>query len=218
MVRNLSWSSWLERTEIADFEILRLLAMGFQEPNMCIWCFGDSNTFGYDPCAYFGGRYVNRWPELLAKETGFYVINDGENGRMIPRREQELLRFRQDAEKNKADILIIMLGGNDLLNGAAVDEITARMEMFLTFGNTPHVLLIGPPVLKRGAWVPDDQLVSDSAEMSQQYRLIAERLGIWFTDAGTWDVELTYDGVHFTEQGHIRFAKELASVLRSLLE
>ncbi len=32
---------------------------------MNIICFGDSNTYGYDPRSYLGGRYDadNRWPD-----------------------------------------------------------------------------------------------------------------------------------------------------------
>ena len=55
---------------------------------MKLWCFGDSNTYGYDPCGFFGGRYAAPWPALLAEKTGCQVINDGKNGRMIPEREQ----------------------------------------------------------------------------------------------------------------------------------
>ena len=38
---------------------------------MKIICLGDSNTYGYDPRGYFGGRYDHPWPELLAAETGW---------------------------------------------------------------------------------------------------------------------------------------------------
>ncbi len=43
---------------------------------MKLWCFGDSNTYGYDPCGFFGGRYASPWPELLAEKTGTEVSND----------------------------------------------------------------------------------------------------------------------------------------------
>ena len=190
--------------------------MNTKHQELKIWCFGDSNTYGYDPCVTFGGRYPDPWPELLARETGFRVINDGENGRTIPRWEPELLRFRQDAKRYGADLLIVMLGGNDLLCGAVPEEITARMEAFLTPKAAPDVLLIGPPRLKRGAWVPEDRLVAESAELSRQYRHLAGKLGVGFADAGEWDIGLTFDGVHFTQEGHARFAGELAAVLRRL--
>ena len=37
---------------------------------MNVICFGDSNTYGYDPRSYFGGRYVTGWrgvDSLVAK-------------------------------------------------------------------------------------------------------------------------------------------------------
>ena len=76
---------------------------------MKLWCFGDSNTYGYDPCGFFGGRYAAPWPALLAEKTGFQVINDEKNGRMIPEREHEFLRFRRDAERYNADELYDLL-------------------------------------------------------------------------------------------------------------
>ena len=76
---------------------------------MKLWCFGDSNTYGYDPCGFFGGRYAAPWPALLAEKTGFQVINGGKNGRMIPEREYEFLRFRRDAERYSADALYDLL-------------------------------------------------------------------------------------------------------------
>lgn len=39
---------------------------------MKVICFGDSNTYGYDPRGYFGGRYEgdSRWVDILSAETG----------------------------------------------------------------------------------------------------------------------------------------------------
>lgn len=182
-----------------------------------IWCYGDSNTYGYDPRSFWGGRYSDCWPELLAKETGFQVINDGQNGRMIPSRDYELKQFLRDSGKYNEDVFAIMLGTNDLLNGATAREAASRMESFLKQCGRPHILLIAPPPMKRGEWVPDDQLVTESVELSRQYRAVSEKMGIWFADAGEWDVELAYDGVHFSEEGHRRFAKGIADTLRRLL-
>lgn len=49
-------------------------------------CFGDSNTYGYDPRGYFGGRYDadSRWVDILAAETDWTGYNMGQNGREIP--------------------------------------------------------------------------------------------------------------------------------------
>jgi len=184
---------------------------------MKLWCFGDSNTYGYDPCGFFGGRYAAPWPELLAEKTGFQVVNDGKNGRMIPEREHEFLQFRRDAERYSADALIVMLGTNDLLEGATAKDAVARMAAFLNRCDMPLILLISPPPMKCGAWVPDDGLVEESKNLARQYETLAKRLGLPYADAGKWNIELAYDGVHFTEEGHARFAEGLASCLEVIV-
>lgn len=57
---------------------------------MNIICFGDSNTYGYDPRGYFGGRYDAdcRWVDILAVETGW---DDLQHGTERPRRSLLLL-------------------------------------------------------------------------------------------------------------------------------
>lgn len=46
---------------------------------MKVVCFGDSNTYGYDPRSWLGGRYPadSRWVDLLAQKTGWDVVNLG---------------------------------------------------------------------------------------------------------------------------------------------
>ena len=97
---------------------------------MRILCFGDSNTYGYDPRGFFGDRYgaEDRWVDLLAKQTGHECINAGANGREIPRNPYALRLLNEHAP---VDIFLVMLGTNDLLQGASAKEAAARMEAFL---------------------------------------------------------------------------------------
>ena len=76
------------------------------------------------------------------------------------------------------------------------------------------ILLIAPPPVQLGAWVPNQQLIDDSRTFAQLCQTLAEHLGIRFADAGKWDIPLAYDGVHFTEQGHKTFAAELLEELK----
>ena len=179
-----------------------------------IVCFGDSNTYGYDPRGYFGDRYdvEDRWTDLLSKQTGYEVINAGANGREIPRSPYVLRLLTEHAP---VDIFLVMLGTNDLLQGATAKEVTARMETFLTslFPHTKQLLLVVPPPMKRGTWVPMDELVTESILLAEEYRLLAEKLNIPFVDTRHWNIELTFDGVHFTEAGHHSFAAGLIECL-----
>ena len=181
---------------------------------MRILCFGDSNTYGYDPRGYFGGRYdeKNRWVDLLAQQTGQEVINLGANGREIPRNPYAL---RLLAEHAPVDIFLVMLGTNDLLQGATAEITAARMEAFLhpLISCGTNILLVSPPPMKRGAWVPTDELVIESIQLTEEYRMVADKLNISFIDTTGWNIELAFDGVHFTENGHHTFTDRLINRL-----
>ena len=177
---------------------------------MNVICFGDSNTYGYDPRGYFGGRYDadSRWVDILAEKTGWTICNMGENGREIP--------FAAPSFPADTDLQIVMLGTNDLLQGRSPEQAAERLERFLLSLslNRSKLLLIAPPPVKRGAWVPSQQLIDDSHAFARLCQALAEHLGTRFTDAGKWDIPLAYDGVHFTEQGHRAFAAGLLEELR----
>ena len=182
---------------------------------MRILCFGDSNTYGYDPRGFFGDRYgaEDRWVDMLAKQTGHECTNAGANGREIPRGSYAL---RLLTEQQAVDIFLVMLGTNDLLQGATAKEAADRMEAFLNqlLPHCQQILLVAPPPMKRGAWVPTDELVSESIYLAEEYRFLAEKMNIPFVDTRHWNIELAFDGVHFTEEGHHAFAENLRKELR----
>ena len=180
-----------------------------------ILCFGNSNTFGYDPRGFFGDRYgtEDRWVDLLAKQTGHDCINAGANGREIPRNPYALQLLTEHAP---VDVFLVMLSTNDLLQGASAKESADRMEAFLNqlLPHCKQILLVAPPPMKRGAWVPTDALVTESIHLAEEYKLLAEKLNILFIDTSCWNTELTFDGVHFTEAGHHAFAENLRKEMR----
>ena len=182
---------------------------------MRLLCFGDSNTYGYDPRSYMGDRYPpeSRWTDLLAQSTGWEVLNGGCNGRSIPAPVPA-------AQFPQADGLVVMLGSNDLLQGLPAAEAAVRMERFLVplLPAYSLILLVAPPPMKQGAWVTEERLLMESAMLTEAYEALARRLGIAFADTGQWGVELAFDGVHFTENGHHAFAKGLQEVLSCSLD
>jgi len=166
-----------------------------------IICFGDSNTWGYDPRSYFGERYERCWVDILAKMSGWKLVNRGLNGRTIP--EGEVL-IPDDTR-----LLMVMLGTNDLLQGCSAEEAAERMHDFLSSLPNDKLLLIAPVPLVRGEWVGDDELISESKRLAEACRGVAEELGIAFTNTADWGIPLCFDGVHFTEEGHRIFAEKL---------
>jgi len=168
---------------------------------MRIICFGDSNTYGYDPRGYFGSRYDHPWPEILAEKLNCTILNWGENGRVIP---SKSINYPADT-----DLLIVMLGTNDLLQGESPDVVAQNMERFLEWLPSEKLLLISPPPMILGAWVPEQSLITVSKALADPYRSLAQRQNIRFVDAGRWNVPLAYDGVHLTQEGHRIFAEGL---------
>ena len=186
-----------------------------------IICIGDSNTFGYDPRSFCGSRYPEgvRWTSPV-KTQERQVLNLGQNGAEIPRGPHlgamaELLR--RTASDGTADIVTVMLGSNDLLMGASAECAADRMNAFLKTiaGCLPGcgIIAIAPPSTCLGTWVQDERLIRRSTELSALYREAAEESGAGFADAGEWGVDISFDGVHFTPEGHASFARGLETVL-----
>ena len=185
---------------------------------MTVLCYGDSNTYGFDPRSYFGERYPEeyRWADILAEKTGLATVNGGMNGRTIPQSEWEYEQFRQSLEESQADYVIVMLGVNDLMQGASPETAAARMETFLsqiTEMEKDRIVLVGIPPLKRGEWVPDESLIRASEELCAAYETVAETTGTRYVNAGGWDIDLCFDGIHFSEEGNKAFAEGLADYL-----
>lgn len=125
-----------------------------------IVCYGDSNTFGFDPRD--GGRYDrgHRWPEVMQDllGDGFEVINAGFNGRTIatviyPNYYGSGKDFFTTSMTGRApvDLLILMLGSNDCIRSDSPEQIAAHMETLIQKALTgpwwrkgPQILLAAP--------------------------------------------------------------------------
>ena len=181
-----------------------------------IFCYGDSNTNGFDPRSFLGGRYEadSRWCDLLAEHTGHKVINAGEDGRMIPRGQWDFDELRWAMQDSRPDLILVMLGTNDILCGASYETAAERMEALLRFfhrgwADIPLVLLGVPPVR-----IPDDTLCQEVERLNLRYARLAEQRGLVFCDVSGWGFSLACDGVHLSEEDHRRFAVRLEDFLR----
>jgi lysophospholipase L1-like esterase len=147
-----------------------------------ILCYGDSNTWGYDPDATAGAPFpmrharAIRWTGVLAAQFGadFHIIEEGQNGRTTvhddptadaSRNGREHLPVALESHK-PLDAVVLMLGTNDLktfLNLPAQDIANGAallVRMLLRSdagprGNAPRILLVCPPAIGDHAPVPD---------------------------------------------------------------
>ena len=162
-----------------------------------ILCYGDSNTYGYDPRSYLGGRYPHsvRWTGLL-EDAGYTVRNEGLNGRVIPQG-REIHAAVQMLKSIPFQILTVHLGINDLLNAPSLTAgaCAERMERFLSAlladraAIPEQILLAAPPPCVQGTWVQDDRLLCSGTPTGHLPSVLASDLPM--PEAGMWNASLT---------------------------
>ena len=109
---------------------------------MKIICYGDSNTYGYDPRLGSSGRLAKneRWTGILDSESDLKIANEGMCGRCIPSSTAEFNSLKKILRQHSdADMLIIMLGSNDLFmtRNATAEKIAGKMRNMLV--NVPEL-------------------------------------------------------------------------------
>ena len=151
------------------------------------------------------------------------------NGRKIPGEAWSLAGFdRALLNWGETDLLLIMLGTNDLLGVCFPDmeEVGASMERFVRHvlknpqiaGKGDRILLIAPPPTEIGRFGEYGlSFDRESMKFGSCYEKIAEEYGLRFADAGRWGISLAHDGVHFTPEGHGIFAKRLGERIKQQL-
>lgn len=192
--------------------------------------YGDSNTFGFDPRGFFGGRYPHEslWTTLVSKELGesFETENEGLCGRQLPDNLSEYSYISVLLDKlSKDDLFVIMLGINDLLHTLTPDaakpirRMDGLLEWLISKEDRPRILVIAPPYVDEQNATDDflKILRKESLRMNEGFRESSDRYGVDFCDASGWGVEFAFDKIHFSEEGNASFAKGLLPVLNSIL-
>lgn len=204
-----------------------------------VLCYGDSNTWGYDPATR--GRYPPhvRWTGVLATRLSaeYRVVEEGLNGRTtrwddpIEPGRNGLISLRPCIESHQPlNLIIIMLGTNDLKRrfGLSASDIAqsaaALADMAWRFAHAPdgshaEVLLVAPPAVS--TLTDFDQMFEGAREKSRQfsnyYRLAAGWHHLPFFDAGAVIVSSEKDGIHFDAEEHRKLGEALADEARRLV-
>ena len=208
-----------------------------------ILCFGDSNTWGYDPR---GGRYdeETRWPMRLQKLLGedFAVVEEGFNGRTCVYDDPIEGGYKSGADylppclmsHSPLDLVIIMLGTNDTKRRFSLTPMTigegmmqlirlARLYAVDAQGNAPKVLIVAPPPIRdnlmksRHGECFGEQAIAVSKGLAAEYARIAKLLRCEFFDAASWAEVSSADAVHFTKEGHLGLAEGLSRKIKQIL-
>ena len=193
--------------------------------------YGDSNTYGYDPADPYDQRFPRekRWTAIVSERLGgrFQVMPEGMNGRKLPDLTYEQGYLAGLVSKAGTDgIFCTMLGTNDILLTEMPDAspVIRKMEKYVDYLKIkmdPHqILIIAPPLI--GSGKPTDPLLeryhNESRKMNDAFRVITKEQGVMFADSSKWGIELAYDQVHFSEEGHRVFAGKVTDLIIDVCE
>jgi lysophospholipase L1-like esterase len=207
-----------------------------------ILCYGDSNTWGFDPAS--GRRLASdkRWPGVLRRLLpGSEIVEEGLSGRTTilddPFEDgRNGLAYLPPCLASHApiDVVVLMLGTNDVKTIFPLDAagIAAGADRLVTVirrslcgpdGRSPLVLLVAPPpVTEPGpvqrVWGFSAGSVERSRDLARFYRAAAERLVCEFLDGGAVASVSPVDGVHLDEAAHRALGTAIAESVRALLE
>lgn len=206
-----------------------------------ILCYGDSNTWGFDPST--GGRLVRdqRWPGVLRRMLGegYEVIEEGLPGRTTVFNDS-LEEYRSGKDylipclysHAPIDLVIIMLGTNDLKKrfalsasdialGAGVLVNIVQKSNVGPNGRVPKVLLVAPPPIVSIASGPYTEMFEGaditSQKFSTAYRQITDLYQCGFLDAGTIITSSELDGIHFDASAHQKLGERIAENVKLVL-
>ncbi len=201
-----------------------------------ILCFGDSNTWGYPPDGLSRYDSDTRWPALLQQILGkeYRVIEEGHCGRTtvyddpeVPGRNGlKVLPTILDAQA-PLDLIIIMLGTNDLKNCYHADStiIAENINKLITLINSrqliskpaPEILVIAPPKLLK---LPQTNFKTTFSDGIIKSLTLAETICDYFADskvhtlnADNYISSSPADGMHLEPEAHRKLARIIAENL-----
>ena len=204
-----------------------------------ILCFGDSNTWGYEPLVARRYPADARWTGVLQRSLGdgFRVIEEGLNGRTNVTNEEgrpirsglEVLPVLLESHR-PLDLVVIMLGTNDLnhdfdlsavqIADGARQVCRSVIDCEYLMDDPPQILLISPTHVELVTVEEQDLFIGaieKSRELAEHYQAVAEDLGIHFLDASKIVVKTDLDGVHWDVDQHKAFGESLSGTIQKII-
>lgn len=206
-----------------------------------ILCFGDSNTWGYDPLSKTRFDRSIRWPAVMASQLGdaYEIIEEGLCGRttvwddpveggsaknglsyLIPCLESHC----------PLDLVIVLLGVNDLkrrfnvsardiANSAGVLIQHIQISRAGSDGQAPPVLLLAPaPTATLTDFAETMQGAEEKSRLfGSYYQQIADEMNCAFLDTGQHIVSSPVDGIHLDACEQQKLGRVIASSVHELL-
>lgn len=205
-----------------------------------ILCYGDSNTWGYDPVTQDRFDDGTRWPRVLGQTLGrgYEVIEEGLGGRTTVW-DDPIEGYKNGREylipclesHRPLDLVILLLGTNDLkkrfslsaydiAQGAGVLVRVVQGSQSGREGLGPRVLLLAPPpiaALAEYAEMFAEDAGRKSQKFSAHYERVAREMGCSYLDTSKVIVSSPLDGIHFEGGEHCKLGKAVAMKAKELI-
>lgn len=166
---------------------------------------GDSITQGV------GASPQEAWPALLARHSGWQVVNGGVSGDDSA---QALARLPALLEEYRPALVLVSIGGNDFLRRQPESTTRANIDTILTTidARGSRAVLIAIPALGLGAalGLPSDHALYEDLAKKHRVPLLAGAWGEVMRES-RW----MSDQVHPNAQGYAEFAARLQTFLRA---
>ena len=200
-----------------------------------IICYGDSNTFGYNPKD--GSRFDEniRWTSLLQKYLGveYEVINEGMCDRtgFVNNPKGELFsapkHFPAFIEKSgHIDLLILWIGTNDLQfqYNISLSAIEQGLENLIKLAKTKakKIIIISPVILNenilKGVFNSqfDKTSIVKSREVGKIYKNFSDLYNCKLFDINTIVKPSDIDGLHYNSNSHRIIANNLLKYISDM--
>lgn len=204
-----------------------------------ILCYGDSNTWGYDPETNARFPRSIRWTGVLQRLLGneYEVISEGLCGRTFvaeePNKPHRVGITHLHALIESADpiyCVAIMLGTNDIKNtfNLSVEQIANHLAQTielirsdkLDIETISKILVVCPPPVNKPAKGDLDERMVRGLELSRllpnSYKKVAEENSCDFLNAGDYTSFGKIDGYHLDAEGHLKLAQALYKWLQKI--
>ncbi len=203
-----------------------------------ILCFGDSNTWGWNPSTLSRYGRDERWPGVLRTQlgAGYLIIEEGQNGRTtvwddpVERHKNGATYLPPCLESHHPlDLVVIMLGTNDLKLrysvpacdiaqsvGVLVDIV--QKSGFGPDGGPPQVLLMAPPPLAKLTEFAEmlEGGTEKALKLGPYYQVVADEYGCHFLNTADYIVSSDLDGVHLDTSEQEKLGKAVAAKVRTI--
>lgn len=204
-----------------------------------VLCYGDSNTWGYDPATQERFPRDIRWTGVLRQTLGeeFLIIEEGLNGRTTVW-DDPIEGYKNGKEylipcletHRPIDLVIIMLGTNDLKLRFSVSayDIANSVGVLIDVvqksaagpqDEPPQLLVMAPPPVAKLTEFADmfQGAPEKSLKLSEQCRRVTEEYGCHFLDTRAIIRSSDVDGIHFERSEHRRLGEAVADEVKKIL-